>query len=150
MIKEEKNCSYIGGEDARPLRNWLDFSSAKYLHYKRFCHINIVAQTYKIINITIIYHLILCTLNSKHFIFIGNIALNIKDGYWLHINCEDNQNKEVDKYHSFCYRTLWFLIIDMIIYLCMILFNFMWYYSPMVIRVERRVCLMHSFPKIQS
>ena len=54
------------------------------------------------------------------------MALTTKDGYILHINFEENQNKEADKYKSLGYRTLWFLIINMIIYLCMILFIYMW------------------------
>ena len=64
----------------------------------------------------------------------------------MHINFKDNQNKEVDKDHSFCYRTLWFLIINMITYLCMIIFDCMWYYSPTYIRVKRGGVLTAVIP----
>ena len=30
MLKDEQDCSYNGGGDARPLKTWLDFSSARY------------------------------------------------------------------------------------------------------------------------
>ena len=30
MLKDEQDCSYNGGGDARPLKTWLDLSSAQY------------------------------------------------------------------------------------------------------------------------
>ena len=31
MLKDEQNCSYNGGGDARPLKIWSDFSSIQYV-----------------------------------------------------------------------------------------------------------------------